>query len=177
VPTGPDPAVEAAKKREEMEKTVAANKSRRNKGLFVGGAGLAVLAAGGVFGVLAVLKNNDVHCAKPCIAGSPAATTADNTTDGALLFANVANVAIPLGAIVTIVGAYLVLTTGPTVMPPEPTKPTDTRANEELTKPNHMLSRSGEAGRELPAAPPKSTLLSRGFVMPSMGGLTLGSSW
>lgn len=149
VPIVEDPA-EKARKRAEMEKQIAANKSRRTKGFIIGGAGIAVMAAGGVFGILAIGKNSDASsaCPNPCINGSDQATDANNATDRALLFANVANVAIPIGALVTILGGYMILSAGPTTM---------------------------TAG--LPSPPPKSTLLSRGFVSPSLGGATLGTTW
>lgn len=149
-PTGEDPAVKA-KKREALEKQIAANKSRRTKGFIVGGLGVAVAAAGGVFGVLALTKNSDASkaCPAPCINGSDAANEANNATDRALLFANVANVAIPIGALVTILGGYMLVSAGPTSMP--------------------------TAG--LPPDPSKSTLLSRTWVSPSPGGATLGTTW
>jgi hypothetical protein len=147
---GEDPA-EKARRREALEKQIAANKSRRTKGFIIGGVGVAAMAAGGVFGILAISKNGDApkSCPSPCINGSEEATSANNDTDRALLFANVANVAIPLGALVTILGGYLILSAGPTSMP--------------------------TAG--LPPDPSKSTLLSRSFVTPSLGGATLGTSW
>lgn len=149
---GVDPA-EAARKRAELEKQIEANRSRRTKGFIVGGAGVAVMAVGGVFGILAMTKNSDATkaCPAPCVNGSDAALDADASTDRALLFANVANVAIPIGAVVTVLGGYLILSSGPTSMPPATTA--------------------------LRPDPSKSTLLSRSFVSPSLGGATFGTTW
>jgi hypothetical protein len=98
------------------EERYAENRSRKTKGLVIGGMGLATAAIGGVFGVLAVTADSGAHhaCPLPCIEGSPAAKSADEKTDRAFLFANLSNVVIPLGAIVTAVGAYFFLTAGPT---------------------------------------------------------------
>jgi hypothetical protein len=150
-PGAADDSAERARKKADLEKQVAANKSRRTKGLVIGGAGVAVMAAGGVFGVLAILKNSDASsaCPAPCVNGSAAANDANDATDRALLFANIANVAIPIGALVTILGGYMILSSGPTAMP--------------------------AAG--LPPAPAKRTLLSRSYVTPSLGGATLGWTW
>lgn len=149
-PNANDDPAERARKRAELEKQIQANKSRRTKGFIVGGAGIAVMAAGGVFGILAIGKNSDAAtaCPSPCINGSDKATEANHATDRALLFANIANVAIPIGALVTILGGYMILSAGPTTM---------------------------TAG--LPTHPAKSTLLSRSFVTPSLGGATLGTTW
>lgn len=147
---GEDPA-EKARRRAELEKEISANRSRRTKGFVIGGVGVAVAAVGGVFGILAISKDGDAGkaCPAPCVNGSDAANEANAATDRALLFANVANVAIPLGALVTLLGGYLVLSAGPTSMP--------------------------KAG--LPPGSGGSTLLSRGFVSPSLGGATLGTTW
>lgn len=106
-----DPAIE-----QREHDRVAANRSRRTTGIVVGASGLAVLAAGGVFGILAIGKNSDAAgaCPEPCVAGSSAARTADDHTDRALLFANIANVAIPVGAVAAAVGAWLFFGAGPT---------------------------------------------------------------
>jgi hypothetical protein len=97
----------------------AANRSRRNTGIVVGATGAATMLAGGVFGILAIMKNHDAtsDCPKPCVDGSGSAKRADSSTDSALLFANVSNVLIPLGAIAAALGGYLVLSTGPTTPP------------------------------------------------------------
>jgi len=101
------------------EEQYAANRSRRTTGFVVGGIGVTTAAVGGVFGVLAILANKDAPkaCPKPCIAGSNAAKAADTSTDRALLFANVANVVIPIGAIAAAIGGYMILSAGPTEKP------------------------------------------------------------
>ncbi|HEY8074032.1 MAG TPA: hypothetical protein VIF62_07985 [Labilithrix sp.] len=92
----------------------AANRARRTTGFVASGIGLATLAAGGVFGVLAIVANDDAKSCSPCIAGSNQARSSNDATDRALVFANVANVTVPLGVIGSAIGAYLVLTAGPT---------------------------------------------------------------
>lgn len=101
------------------DKRYAANRARRSTGFIIGGAGAATLAAGGVFGVLAVLADGDATdaCPRPCIAGSSSARTADASTDRALLFANIANVTLPIGLIAAALGGYVVLSAGPTAPP------------------------------------------------------------
>jgi hypothetical protein len=100
---------------EEYEK----NRSRKTTGFVVGGIGLAAMAAGGVFGVLAITNDSDAAaaCPQPCVAGSSGARAADDTTDRALVFANVANVVIPIGLVATAIGGYLILSAGPTEKP------------------------------------------------------------
>lgn len=101
------------------DEELASNRSRKTTGLIVGGVGVAIAAAGGVFGALAIARDNDAHaqCPKPCIAGSKAAAAADASTDRALLFANVSNVAIPVGVLVVLVGGYFFFSAGPTERP------------------------------------------------------------
>ena len=113
-PPGDPEAAQRAQAAREAQ--YAANRSRKTRGFIIGGAGVAVAAVGGVFGVLAILKNSDAKsaCAAPCINGSTQAKTSNSATDRALLSANVANVAIPIGALVTILGGYLMLSAGPT---------------------------------------------------------------
>lgn len=115
-PGDPDAAAKAKKAREEQ---YAANKSRRNKGIIIGGVGVGVIATGAVFGVLAIMKNSDAKaaCTAPCPEPSAGATAADDATNRALLFANIANVAIPVGAVVGLLGGYIALTSGPTSEP------------------------------------------------------------
>ena len=98
------------------EERYAANRSRKTAGFVLGGVGLGVVVTGGVFGVLAIAGDGAAAdaCPQPCAQGSREANAADDKTDRALLFANVANVAIPLGLVAGAIGAYLVLTTGPT---------------------------------------------------------------
>ena len=77
------------------------------------------MAAGGVFGVLAVLSDGDAvgACPQPCVAGSDQARRADDTTDRALLFANVANVVLPIGLVAAAIGGYMFFSAGPTESP------------------------------------------------------------
>ena len=94
----------------------AANQARRTAGFVVGGIGIATLAVGGVFGVAAIINDGNAKdaCPSPCIEGSPQAAVADADTDRAFVFSNIANVTVPLGLIGAGIGAYLVLTAGPT---------------------------------------------------------------
>lgn len=91
----------------------AASEARRTTGYVIGGLGLTVLAVGGVFGVAAIINDNDAKSCSPCVRGSADAAASDKATDRALVFANIANVTVPLGAIGAAVGAYLVLSAGP----------------------------------------------------------------
>ncbi len=99
-----------------QEERYAANRSRKTAGHVLGGVGLGVAVTGGVFGILAIAGDGSAAnaCPQPCTQGSREAIAADDKTDRALLFANVANVAIPLGLVAAAIGGYLVLTTGPT---------------------------------------------------------------
>jgi hypothetical protein len=91
----------------------ASNRAQRTTGFVVGGIGLATLATGGVFGVLAIVANSDAKkCPTPCTVGSQDALDSNSATDRAITFANIANVTIPLGVIGSALGAYLVLTAG-----------------------------------------------------------------
>jgi hypothetical protein len=94
----------------------AANRARRTTGFVVGGIGIATALAGGAFGVAAIISDSNAKdsCPAPCLERSTAADEADRSTDRAFVFANIANVTIPLGIIGAAVGAYLVLTSGPT---------------------------------------------------------------
>jgi hypothetical protein len=94
----------------------AANQARRTAGYVVGGIGIATLAIGGAFGVGAIVNDGSAKdaCPAPCVEGSAQAAAADASTDRAFVFSNIANVTIPLGIIGAGIGAYLVLTAGPT---------------------------------------------------------------
>jgi len=93
----------------------AANRARRTTGYVVGGFGLAILATGAAFGVAAVINNNEAkRCGSPCYGDRPEGMASDQATDRALVFANIANVTVPLGALGALVGTYLVLSAGPT---------------------------------------------------------------
>jgi hypothetical protein len=118
---GPDPKLssQAAADERAAEEQRAANRSRRTTGLIIGGIGLATMAAGGVFGILAIRGDADAKaaCPKPCIEGSGPATAADDKTDRALSLANVANVVLPLGLVAAAIGGYMFLSAGPTDKP------------------------------------------------------------
>jgi tetratricopeptide (TPR) repeat protein len=102
-----------------MDEEYAANRSRRTTGLVVGAMGVAAMAVGGAFGVLAITRNEDATkaCPKPCFVGSKEAQEADAATDRALLFANVSNIVLPIGLIATLIGGYVALSAGPTEGP------------------------------------------------------------
>jgi len=114
---GPMPGVGDADSARDEE--YAANRARRSTGFVIGGVGVAAMAAGGVFGVLAVLNDSDASkaCPEPCFAGSNAARAADDSTDRALVFANVANIVIPIGVVAAVIGGYMILSAGPTEKP------------------------------------------------------------
>jgi hypothetical protein len=97
---------------EELEE-YASNRARRTTGFVIGGIGLATLAVGGAFGVAAIINDNDAKKCSPCIRGSAAANASDQSTDRAFVFANISNVTVPLGALGSLLGAYLVLSAGP----------------------------------------------------------------
>lgn len=101
--------------------------SLRTTGFVVGAAGLGVMVAGGVFGILTATTNgagkDKCSAAKNpgasradfdpvsgrCFEGSSAWNDANATKDDARTFANVANVLVPVGAVALGVGVYLVL--------------------------------------------------------------------
>lgn len=92
----------------------ASNRAKRTTGFVVAGIGLATLTAGAVFGVAAIINDGNAQdCTAPCYIGSSEAVAADQATNRALTFANISNVTIPLGAVATVIGAYLVLSAGP----------------------------------------------------------------
>ena len=91
----------------------ASNQARRTTGFVIGGIGLATLAAGAVFGVAAIVNDGDAKSCSPCTRGTVEAGASDQSTDRALVFANIANVTVPLGALGALAGAYLVLSSGP----------------------------------------------------------------
>lgn len=114
----PDKSAGAAPAGPDMEKVeeYAANQARRTAGFVIGGIGIATLAIGGAFGVAAIINDGNAQdaCPAPCYAGSPEAQAADQNTDRATTFANISNVVLPLGLIGAGIGAYLVLSAGPT---------------------------------------------------------------
>lgn len=86
----------------------------RTAGYIVGGVGLAVLATGGAFGIAAIVDDREAKdCEAPCYRDQPAGIASDRATDRALLFANLSNVTVALGAIGVLTGAWLVFTGGP----------------------------------------------------------------
>ena len=91
----------------------ASNQARRTTGFVIGAVGLATLAVGAAFGVGAVINDSDAKKCSPCVRGTTDASASDQSTDRAFVFANISNVTVPLGALGTLVGAYLVLTAGP----------------------------------------------------------------
>ncbi|MBS2015787.1 MAG: hypothetical protein JST00_23065 [Deltaproteobacteria bacterium] len=96
----------------------AANRAKRTTGFVLGGIGLATLAAGSAFGVAAIVNDAEAkECARPCYVDRPEGQASDRATDRALVFANISNVVIPLGAVLTALGAYLVLSAGPSSRP------------------------------------------------------------
>jgi hypothetical protein len=107
----PQPATAGANL-EELEQ-YASNRARRTTGFVIGGIGLATLAVGGAFGVAAILNDSDAKKCSPCVRGSAEAGASDRSTDRAFVFANISNVTVPLGAIGSLIGAYLVLSAGP----------------------------------------------------------------
>jgi hypothetical protein len=90
----------------------AAKRARRTTGFIVGGLGVVTAGVGAAFGVLAIGADSDAKKCSPCAAGSPAADESNRATDRALLFANISNVAIPVGGVLLVAGALLVLTSG-----------------------------------------------------------------
>lgn len=91
----------------------ASNRARRTTGFVIAGIGLATLAVGAAFGVAGIINDNEAKDCSPCVRGTAEASESDKATDRALVFANVANVTVPLGALGTLVGAYLALSAGP----------------------------------------------------------------
>jgi len=106
---------------------VAPSPTRPPTGLVVGGAGVLSLGAGVAFALLARGANeagkercaaSATRAADPteydasgrCLEGSRALEEANDDKDRARLFANVANVMIPVGAVLVAVGTYLFLT-------------------------------------------------------------------
>ncbi len=93
----------------------ASLRARRTTGYVVGGIGLVVIGTGAAFGVAAILDNNEAkRCttSSGCYRGEPAATSSAQATDRAFIFANIANVMVPLGVVLSGIGGYLLLTSG-----------------------------------------------------------------
>jgi hypothetical protein len=97
--TAPPPADRAA--------PAAEGGGSRTAGWIIGGAGLATLLAGGVFGLLAIARNDDsIACGAQPVCNDTSYSTARG-------YAWAANIAVPLGAIGVGVGAYLLLAPAP----------------------------------------------------------------
>lgn len=78
-------------------------------GWITAGAGVAVLGAGITTGILALGAASDAKACGPCVRGSPEARDAADAYDRGIVLANVTNVLVPVGAIATGVGVWLVL--------------------------------------------------------------------
>lgn len=89
-------------------------RTQKTAGIVTASAGGVVLVAGAVFGILAISSNSSAKDCSPCVAGSSQADDSNKATDRALLFGNVANIAIPVGVVAAAIGTYLVLSAGPT---------------------------------------------------------------
>lgn len=93
----------------------ASTRARRTTGYVIGGIGLVVIGTGAAFGVAAIVNNNEAKsCGSPCYAREAPAISSAQATDRALIFANIANVMVPLGVVTAGIGTYLLLTLGPT---------------------------------------------------------------
>lgn len=106
--------VELGAERDEKRVEIAplAIEARRRPvvGFVIGGAGVAVLAGGVVTGVLALSARSDANAiCGACVTGSPEAGRAHDRMQSARTLATVADVLVPVGAVATAVGAYLVL--------------------------------------------------------------------
>ena len=89
----------------------AASRARRTTGYVIGGIGLVIAGTGAAFGVAAIVNNNEAkHCGTPCYRGESGALASAQATDRALIFANIANVMVPLGVVAAGIGSYLLLT-------------------------------------------------------------------
>jgi hypothetical protein len=137
VTKAPPPGPAAGPSLEELDR-VAGQRALRTTGFVIGGIGIATGIAGGIFGVLAITKNQaaaDVcadtgdptkvnagpfdddtkfiraggGCFAPKDSTNPDLDKANGLRDDARTFANVANVLVPVGVVALGVGAYLVI--------------------------------------------------------------------
>lgn len=145
-PAGPSPS--PAPSLEELDR-VAGQRALRTTGFVIGGLGIATGIAGGIFGVLAITKNQaaadvcadtgdpakvnagpyddpmkSIRAGGGCFAPSATAGNGDLNNanalrDDARTFANVANVLVPVGVVALGVGAYLVIRGSQTSEPPK----------------------------------------------------------
>jgi len=108
------PQLPGAGKRADLESVeeYASSRARRTTGFVIGGLGLATLATGGVFAIAAIVNDNEAKKCAPCVRGTSDAASSSQATDRAFVFANIANVTVPLGLIGAVAGAYLVLSAG-----------------------------------------------------------------
>jgi hypothetical protein len=100
---------------------VSEERSKRTVGFVVGGIGLASLAAGGVFGLLAIGAADQAKCPPTCYTTNeqrtgpnPALVDAKDAYDRANVYGWVSNVTLGAGLIGVAAGVYLVLTAGST---------------------------------------------------------------
>lgn len=147
VTKAPPPGPAAGPSLEELDR-VAGQRALRTTGFVIGGLGIATGIAGGVFGVLAITKNQaaaDVcadtgdpakvnagpfdddnkfiraggGCFAPKGSTNPDLDKANGLRDDARTFANVANVLVPVGVVALGVGAYLVIRGSQAAEPPK----------------------------------------------------------
>ncbi len=78
-------------------------------GWITAGAGVVVLGAGITTGILTLGAASDAKACGPCLRGSNEARAAADAYDRGVVLANVTNVLIPVGAVATGVGVWLVL--------------------------------------------------------------------
>ncbi|MBK8216133.1 MAG: hypothetical protein IPK71_20580 [Myxococcales bacterium] len=148
VAKAPPPGPAAGPSLEELDR-VAGQRALRTTGFVIGGLGIATGIAGGVFGVLAITKNQaaadvcadtgdpakvnagpfdddtkTIRAGGGCFAPKQSSTNPDlvkanGLRDDARTFANVANVLVPVGVVALGVGAYLVIRGSQTAEPPK----------------------------------------------------------
>jgi hypothetical protein len=108
------PPTEHARDLGEVERA-AAEQSRRTVGFVIGGVGVASLATGAIFGLLALAAAENAHCPAPCLPTSqgdnPSFVSANDAYQRADTLAWVSNVTLAAGVLAGALGAYLVLTT------------------------------------------------------------------
>jgi len=92
-----------------------ATSSPHTLGYVVGGVGIALLGASGLFGGLALSAKSDARCPSPCYTtredGSPSSTYLDAAAahDRSVVFAHLSSGAFALGVVGVVAGVYLVL--------------------------------------------------------------------
>lgn len=97
----------------ETPKSLSSPEARRSStpGWIVTGVGLLALGAGTTTGILAADRAGDSKGC-PCERGSPEAQRASAAYDEAQVFANTTNVLLPVAAVLTALGVYLVVRSG-----------------------------------------------------------------